>query len=99
MPITVGESRRQIVERELSQSRYDWAQNASIIGAQDKDEDVRNEKRMADRYRAWEAANLVTYTPSKYQSAFRRYEGMPLVAFETINPINDKIEVPDPYYD
>jgi len=99
MSLTIGESRRQIVERVLAESRYDWAQGAAVIGALDDDEAARNERRMADRYRAWESANLVTYTPSKYQSAFRRYDGMPPVQFETVNPIDDTKEIPEPYYD
>jgi len=83
-------------ERLRAESRYDWAVGATISFAPDDDEAARNERRMADRYRAWAAGNLVTYAPSKFESAFRQYKDMP---FETINPINDTVVLPEAHYD
>ena len=96
MPKVIGEPRRQVVERLLSEGSYDWARGDSTTWTPDDEEAARNERRMAERYRAWAAANMVTYTPSKFESAFRTYKDMP---FETINPINDQVRLRDPYYD
>ena len=95
MPVTVGKTRRQIVDEALAESSYDWAQGASTIGMPDKEETAQNERRMTLRYKAWAADNLITYAPSKFLSANRNYKDMP---FETINPINDEIQLPEPYY-
>ena len=92
----IGETRRQVVDRLLSEGSYDWARGDTTTWTPDAEEAVRNERRMEERYRAWAEANMVTYTPSKFESAFRTYKNMP---FETINPINDKIQLPGPHYD
>ena len=96
MPTVMGKTRRQIVDEALSESRFDWAQGASIIGAIDPEESALNEQRMADRYREWARLNTVTYALNKFSSAHRGVKDWP---FETINPINDEKEIQEPYYD
>jgi hypothetical protein len=96
MPVVIAEGRRQIMARLLSEGGYDWAAGADLSWTPDADEAAQNERRMERRYRDWAASSLVTYTPSRFESANRNYKDM---QFETVNPINDTITLPEPHYD
>jgi hypothetical protein len=96
MPVIKTESRRQATARILTEGGYDWAAGASLTMKPDADEAAENERRMVRRYRDWAASSLITYTPGKFESASHLYKDMP---FETVNPINDAIKLPTPYYD
>jgi hypothetical protein len=69
---------------------------ASVAGLSDKAGAGRNEWRMRERYFAWAERNLITCAPSKFSSANRNCKDAP---FETVNPIDDTVELPEPYYD
>ena len=94
--IVIGESKRQVMERALAGGGYDWAMGVDLNRALDAEETAEEERRMAERYRTWATASLITYAPSQYESASRHYRAMP---FETVNPIDDTVRLPDPYYD
>ena len=98
MPVVLGESRRQIADRLLAGSHYDWVIGDTITWAPDEEEVARFERRMAERYRTWAASTLITYTPSTFESAFGVYKNKNM-PYETVNPINDQVELPDPYID
>jgi hypothetical protein len=94
--IVTGESREAARKRREAGAAYDWALGEAIAWTPDEGERAENERRMAERYRAWEAGNIVTYTFSKYESAFRTYRN---AQFETVNPIDDTVKLPEPRYD
>ena len=96
MPVIEAESRRQAMERAVSQGGYNWAAGGNLTWTPDAEEAAENEQRMVRRYRDWAASSLVTYAPSKYESANRNFKDMP---FETINPIDDTVTLPEPHYD
>jgi hypothetical protein len=75
---------------------FDWAFGEDIAWLPGPEEAARNEARMAERYRNWAATNIVTYAPGEYESAFRSYRNM---RFETVNPVDDTVEVPPPRWD
>lgn len=93
--IIEAESRRQVQERMNAEGGYDWAAGAHLSWIPDAEEAESNRLRMGRRYRAWAASSLVTYAPSKYESANRHYTDMP---FETVNPIDDTVTMPEPRY-
>jgi len=96
MARAVSRLRREAAERLEAEGRYDWAAGETLSAPPDWEEAARNERRMAERYRAWAAANPVTYAPNMYESASRHYKGMPL---ETVNPVDDTVIMPPPRYD
>jgi hypothetical protein len=96
MPVVIAEGRRQIMARMLSEGGYDWAAGAELSWTPDANEAAENERRMERRYRDWAASSLVTYTPSRFESANRNYKDM---QFETVNPVDDTITLPEPHYD
>jgi len=96
MPVVVAESRRQAMARALAGGGYDWAAGADLAWTPDAEDAAEIERRMVTRYRTWAAANPMTQTPGTFESAFRHYRDMP---FETVNPINDTIQLPEPHYD
>jgi hypothetical protein len=91
-----GESRRQVMARLLAEGGYDWAAGEDLSWTPGAAEAERNKRRMEERYRAWAEAQIITYTPGKYESACRTYKNMP---FETINPVDDTVALPEPRYD
>jgi len=96
MPVAVAESRRQAMARAVAGGGYDWAAGADLAWTPDAEDAAEIGRRMVLRYRTWAAANPMTQTPGKYESAFRRYKDM---QFETVNPVDDTIVLPEPHFD
>ena len=96
MPTVIAESKRHVMGRMLCEGGYDWSVGANINYTPDEKDAAENEQRMIQRYRFWAQSNIVTYTSSQFESAFRHYRD---TQFETINPIDDTITLPEPRYD
>ena len=96
MPVVTTESKQQVMERLLSDGGYDWTVGANLSWTPDEKEAAENEQRMIQRYRIWAQSNLVTYASSEFESAFRHYRD---TQFETVNPIDDTLTLPEPRYD